>query len=222
MSSRNQSGPPPQQQHGSGLPTSPALTPGNSPVRSTTPPAPASASEPEEGEWQVATTRKQQRRQQQRRRQHQRRQQERQSRVSSADAGSRPPSPAARPKAARVDGRTSNSSAAAAPRPPSPASKPAGELSIGGQGPSSGAAAKGPSNKPRRSYAAAAAKSAETGKENSDPGGSSSGAAKGAGRAPLAPLALPTNLEGAQHSGGSQHGQQLQRPPSNLTNPTRA
>jgi hypothetical protein len=198
---------PRQQQQEAGQPARPAHT--------TTPPALASPPELEEGEWQVASTRKQQRRQRQRR-------QQRQARDSAAGADSQPPSPTASPRAARNDGQASGNSTAAAPRPAPPASKPAGKPSTGSQRVGSGAAAKGPSKKPQRSYAAAAAKGAAQGKENSGSGSSSSGA-KGAGRAPLAPLALPTNSEGAQHSGGSsQHGQQPQQPSSNPTSPPRA
>lgn len=193
-----------QQQQGAGQPASKTHT------TATTPPVPASPPELEEGEWQVASTRK-------RRQQRQRRRQQ-QARDNPAGVDSRLPSPAASPKAVRNNGRASGGSAATTTRPPSPANK----VSKGAKGPSSGAAAKGPSKQTQRSYADAAAKGAAQGKENSGSRSSSSGAAKGASRVPLAPLAQPTNAEGAQHSGGSQHGQQPRQPSSTPTSPPRA
>jgi hypothetical protein len=200
LASGSQPGPR-QQQQGASQPASVTHT------NATSPPVPASPTELEEGEWQVASTRKQRQRRQQR-----------QNRDNATVTDSRHPSPAASPKAARSGGRASSGSAATATRLHSPASKP----SRAGQGPSSGAAAKGSRKQTQRSYAAAVAKGATKGKENSGSRSSSSGVAKGASRAPLAPLALPTNPEGAQHSGGSQQGQQSQRPSSTPTSPPRA
>jgi hypothetical protein len=203
-----------QQQQGAGMPTNPSPANGSSPAPTTTHQVPDNA--PEEGEWQVASSRKQQRRQQQRR------QRQQQARVSPAGADSPPPAPAAMPEAAHDDSCAGGSSATATSGPPSPASKPAGKPSIDGRGAGRGAAAKRPSKKPQRSYAAAAATAAGQGKENKGSGSGGSGAAKGASRAPLAPLAPPANSGGAQHRGGSQHGQQPQRPSTTPTSPARA